>query len=221
MCVTDLTLIKANGPKCSYASKNSVEYTHHFKVDSGASSNFLPLCLYQKIFPNVTQNELERSTDHRVQLLAYKKKVIKQLGVCYLHVKNTQRHTKLCTFFIINSKFNPIIGVNCVLRLGLIAFKTPIYQNWSNCMPTNIDSVSAHTSYVSGGVLSSNDLLQTNGKCDFSHMPETITKDWIINHPKYKLLFQGIGQFKCDPVTIEMQSDAEPVWKAPRKVPLT
>ena len=46
-CVlTDLTLIKANGPKCSYASTNSVEYTHHFKVDSGASGNlYLYACI--------------------------------------------------------------------------------------------------------------------------------------------------------------------------------
>ena len=125
--LTNLTLIKANGPKCSYSSKNSVEYTHHFKVDSGASGNLLSLCLYRKIFPNVTQTELERSNDHRLQLLVYSKKVIKQLGVCYLHVKNLQGHTKLCKFFIVNSKFNPIIGVNCALRLGLVCFKTPIF----------------------------------------------------------------------------------------------
>ena len=92
--LTDLTLIKANGPKCRYTSDNSVEYTHHFKVDSGASGNLLPLCWNRKIFPNVTQAELERSIDHRVQLLAYNKKVIKQLGVCYLHVKNSKGHTK-------------------------------------------------------------------------------------------------------------------------------
>ena len=126
--LTDLTLIKANGPKCSSVSTNSVEHTHHFKVDSGASGNLLPLCLYRKFFPNVTQTELERSIDHRVQLLAYNKKVIKQLGVCYLHVKDSQGHTKLCKFFIVNSKFNPIIGVNCALRLGLISFKTPIFS---------------------------------------------------------------------------------------------
>ena len=31
--LTDLTLTKANGPKCSYAGNNSVEYTHRFRVD--------------------------------------------------------------------------------------------------------------------------------------------------------------------------------------------
>ena len=51
-------------------------------------------------------------------------------------------------------------------------------------------------------------------------MPETITKDWLVHHPKYKHLFQGIGHFNCKPVSIELQSDAEPVRKAPCKVPL-
>ena len=169
--LTDLTLIKANGPKCSYASTNSVEYTYHFKVNSDASGNLLPLCLYRKIFPNVTQTELERSIDQRVQLLAYNKKVIKQLGVCYLHVKNSQAHTKLCKFFIVNSKFNPIIGVNCALQLGLISFKTLIFQNWSDNMP--IDSVGKNVTCIpdntrlDGGVLSSDVPLKANGKHNF------------------------------------------------------
>ena len=141
-----------------------------FKVDSGASGNFLPLCSHKKIFPNVAQTELERSIDHRFQLLAYNKKIIKQLGVCYLHVKNSQGHTKLCKFFTVNSKFNPIIGVNCALRLGLIAFKTPIYQNWSDSMP--IDSVDKHehehehntNTACIAGTLSGNVPLKANGK---------------------------------------------------------
>ena len=216
---TDLTLIQANGPKCNYASTNSVEYTHHFKVDSSASGNLLPLCLYRKIFPNVTQYELKWSIDHRVQSLAYKK-VIKQLGVCYLHVKNSQGHTKLCKFFIVNSKFNPIIGVNCALRLGLTCFKTLIFQNWSDNMPT--DAVDKNTTCIpaSTSALSGNVPLKVNVRHNFPQMPEIITKDWIIKNPKYSHLFQDIGHFNCKPVTIELQGDAEPIRKAPHKVPL-
>ena len=73
---------------------------------------------------------------------------------------------------------------------------------------------------LDGGVLSSNVPLKANGKCNFPQMPETITKDWITNHPKYRHLFQGIGHFNCKPVAIELQSGAEPVRKAPQKVPL-
>ena len=62
--------------------------------------------------------------------------------------------------------------------------------------------------------------MKANGKHNFLHLPETITKDWLTNHPKYKHLFQGIGHFNCKPVTIELQSDAEPIRKAPWIVPL-
>ena len=87
-----------------------------------------------------------------------------------------------------------------------------------------IDSVDKNVTCVSdsvdGGALSSDVPLKANGKCNFLQMPETITNDWIINNPKYRHLFQGIGHFNCKPFTIELQSDAEPVRKAPWKVPL-
>ena len=47
-----------------------------------------------------------------------------------------------------------------------------------------------------------------------------LTKDWIVLNLKYRHLFTGIGHFKCNPVKIEMKLDAEPVRKAPRRVPL-
>ena len=66
----DLTLVKANGPNCSSDSQfqKSREYIYHFKVDSEASGNLLPLCVYREIFPSVTQAELEQSIDHRVPI---------------------------------------------------------------------------------------------------------------------------------------------------------
>ena len=54
---------------------------------------------------------------------------------------------------------------------------------------------------------------------NISDIPETLMREWIINHEKYKHLFQGIG-FKCNPVSIEMQEGSTPVRKPARKVPL-
>ena len=51
-------------------------------------------------------------------------------------------------------------------------------------------------------------------------IPNVLTKDLIINHPKFEHLFSGLGRFKCQPVSIEMKLDAEPVRKAARRVPL-
>ena len=45
-------------------------------------------------------------------------------------------------------------------------------------------------------------------------------REWIINHEKYKHLFQDIGHFKCNPISIEMQEGSTPVRKPARKVPL-
>ena len=47
-----------------------------------------------------------------------------------------------------------------------------------------------------------------------------LTSEWIVNHEKYKHLFQGIGHFKCQPICIEMQEGSTPIRKPARKVPL-
>ena len=54
---------------------------HRFKLDSGACGNLLPLRLYKELFPHVTRQDMLKSIDHRVQLLAYNKKEICQYGV--------------------------------------------------------------------------------------------------------------------------------------------
>ena len=49
---------------------------------------------------------------------------------------------------------------------------------------------------------------------------EKLTKQWIINLSKYRHLFQGIGKFKINPVSVTLQKDVTPVQKPPWKVPL-
>ena len=53
-----------------------------------------------------------------------------------------------------------------------------------------------------------------------SEVPEKLTKQWIINSPKYRHLFHGIGKFKINLVSVTLQEDATPVQKPPHKVPL-
>ena len=48
----------------------------------------------------------------------------------------------------------------------------------------------------------------------------TITKQWILNNPKYKHLFKEIGKFNVPPVSITLKDNAQPVQKPPCKVPL-
>ena len=118
---------------------------HRFKLGSGTCGNLLPLRLYREPFPHVTRQEMFRLIDHRLQLLSYNKKEICQYGVCYLHVKS-QNCVKLCKFYVVDSKINPIIGVNSACHLGLLKFTEPMFENWTNTQPIssselNIDAV--------------------------------------------------------------------------------
>ena len=189
-----------------------------------------------------------------MQLLAYNKKEIRQYGVCYLHVK-CKNHVKLCKFYVVDSKFNHIIGVNSACHLGLLKFTESVFENWTDTTPIksselNIDAVQKTSKKLSPDKILSHDKVEkvsiwkTSKKLspdkslshdkvekvskftklpnvsNISDIPETLAREWIINHEKYKHLFQGIGHFKCNPVSIEMQEGSTPVRKPARNVPL-
>ena len=197
--LANLTLCKAQGPKDCHMTnfENFQGIQHRLKLDSGMCRNLLPLRLYKELFPHFTIQEMLRSIDHRVQLLAYNKKEIRQYGVCYLHVKS-KNHVKLCKFYVVDSKFNPIIGVNSACHL-------------------NIDAVGKTSRNLSHDKVAK--VTKVSNVSNVSDIPETL-REWIINHEKYKHLFQGIGHFKCNPISIEMQEGSTPIRKPARKVPL-
>ena len=203
--LANLTLCRAQGPNDCHMTnfQNFQGLQHRLKLDSGACSNLLPLRLYKELFTHVTRQEMLRSIDHREQLLSYKKE-IRQYGVCYLHVKS-ENCVKLCKFYVVDSKFNPIIGVNSACCLGLV------FENWTDTTlikssELNIDAVQKTSKDLSPDKSLSHDKVS-----NVSDIPEMLMREWIVNHKKYKHLFQGIGHFKCTPVSIEMQEGSIPV----------
>ena len=173
-----------------------------FKVDSGAYGNLLPYNIYKELFLGIPNSATKKSIDHTVCLLAYNKEEIKQYGCCTLKVHYSGK-TMLLPFYIVNSKFKPIIGLDASTKLGLVYINCPIHQSWTSHSPTNT-SVNA----------------VPPGTHKETPVPNTLTKEWIVDHPKYKHLFKGIGRFKCDPVHITLSKDAVAVQKPPRRVPL-
>ena len=219
--LASLTLCKAQGPKDCHMTnfQNFQRLQHRFKLDSGACGNLLPLRLYKELFPHVTRQEMLRSIDHRVQLLSYNKKEIHQYGVCYLHVKS-KNHVKLCKFFVVDSKFNPIIGVNSACRLGLLKFTEPVFENWRDTTTISSPELNIDAIRKTSKNLSDDKVAKVSNVSNVSDIPEMMMREWIVNHEKYKHLFQGIGHFKCQPISIEMQEGSTPIRKPARKVPL-
>ena len=206
--LTDLHIQGASDPKDSRPISNQYKgpvLKCRFKVDSGAYSNLLPYNIYKELFPGMPDSVTKRCIDHSVCLVVYNKGEIKQYGHCMLKV-NYRGKTIVLPFYIVNSKFKPIIGLDASTKLGLISINCPIHQSWTSHSPTNT-SVNAVSP-------------ETHSETPVGKVPDTLTKEWITNHPKYKHLFKGIGRFKCDPVHITLAKDTVPVQKPPRRVPL-
>ena len=211
--LADITLCKAQGPKDCYMTN-----FQNFQDYNTDCSNLLPLRLYKELFL-VTRQEMLRSIDHRVQLLSYNKKDICQYGVCYLHVKS-KNHVELCKFYVVDSRLNPILGVNSAYCLGLLKFTKPMFENWTDTTPIKLSELHIDAVQKTSKDLSPDKSLSHDKVSNVSDIPETLMREWIINHEKDKHLFQDIGCFKCKPISIEMQEGSTPIRKPARKVPL-
>ena len=154
-----------------------------------------------------------RSINYRVQLL------ICQYGVCYLHVKSKNR-VKLCKFYVVDSRFNPILGVNSAYHLGLLKFTKPMFENWTDTTPIKSSELNINAVQKTSKDLSPNKSLSHDKVSNVSDIPVILGREWSINHKKYKHLFHRLGHFKCTPISIEMQEGSIPVRKPAKKVPL-
>ena len=185
-----------------YAQSCSRKDTIGFKLDPGAGGNMLPYDTWKEFFPGQSGTALAKTIDRGVTLQAYNKSEIRQLGTCNLKIShNGTTHT--CHFFIIPSQYCPILGLNDLMALNLVTFNCPTTTSWSSsCTSTSIDTVTCDS---------------VNRTINIKR-PLTLTD--IIDNPKYKHLFQGVGKFKIKPVEITLKEGAIPYQSPPRRVPV-
>ena len=181
------------------SNQSGVSNTVRIKLDTGTCGNLLPFNINKKIHPQVSIKDLCKTIDKRVCLEAYNKSEIKQLGTCHLtmgHGKNA----KLCHFYIVPDYCRPILGLNDVHYLSLVAIKCDVTDKWSadSLRPMDSASIVDVVEEQSGSVLS---------------------KEQIING-RFKRIFSGVGHFPIEPVDIVLSEDNEPVQKPARRVPV-
>ena len=173
--------------------------TVRIKLDTGACGNLLRFNVYKKIHPQVSVKDLHETIDKRVCLEPYNKSEIKQLGICHLTVGHG-KCAKLCHFYIVPDYCRPILGLNDVHSLSLIAIKCDVTDKWSadSLRPMGSASIVDAVEEKSGSVLS---------------------KEQIING-RFKRIFSGVGRFPIEPVDIVLSEDNEPVQKPAHRVPM-
>ena len=176
-----------------------VSSTARIKLDTGACGNLLPINIYKKIHPQVSIKDLYNTIDKRVCLEAYNKSEIKQLGTCHLTVGHG-KCAKLCHFYIVPDYCRPILGLNDIHSLSLIAIKCDVTDKWStdSLRPMGSSSIVDAVEEQSGSVLS---------------------KEQIING-RFKRILSGVGRFPIEPVDIVLSEDNEALQKPARRVPV-
>ena len=184
--LTDLYVRPINlGPNLSQWSK------HHFRIDSGACGNLMPLSMFKSLYYHHPSSTTINSA---VCLLDYNKHEIKQLGTCVVSVKYMS-NVKHVPYYIVLDKLKPILNMGDALAFGLTSFHCSIYTDWqSNSNLTNsVDSIhpKANSAVCTGAGTGIVNLSTQEFTMD------TLTKQAITNHPKYSHLFPGIGYFRC------------------------
>ena len=166
---------------------HSRKHTVRFKLDTGAGGNMLPYDVWQRFFPGRSNADLARTIDKSVSLQAYNKSEICQLGTCSLTVShNGVSHT--CHFFVVPSQYCPILGLSDLLTLHLVTFNCPTTTSWSS--RTSVDALTCNA--INETVV--------------PEKPLTLTE--VLDHPKYKPLFEGVVRFKIKPVEIKIKEGA-------------
>ena len=96
----------------------------HFKVNTGAHGNLLPLAEFLKHFPDANLNDLARTINPNTKLYAYNNTEIQQLGVCELLVEY-KHNTKVCEFYVVDFPI-AILGIHDseTLKLLTVYFNT-------------------------------------------------------------------------------------------------
>ena len=164
----------------------------------GASGKLLPYKDFKHLCPNVSTKSLCKSVDINVTLqCAYNTSTIKQLGSYYFDV-HFNGATEQSRFFIVEDLLKALLALPDLLPLGLINIHDFVLN--------------------STGSVSEIDLVHSKQK-KTSNKDVVLSKDSIANHG-FKSVFTGIGKLPVETANIQLATDAVPVQKPLRCVPL-
>ena len=88
--------------------KNSISVP--YKIDMGSDSNIMPLNIFKKLFPGVTNEWLADTIIKCILLRMYNKTTITQLGTCKVMIKH-KNNRKKCQFFVVPGSGQALLGM--------------------------------------------------------------------------------------------------------------
>ena len=73
----------------------------------------------------------------------------------------------------------------------------PVFENWTDTTPISSPELNIDVVRKTSRNLSHDKVGKVSNVSNVSDIPEMLVREWIVNHEKYKHLFQGISCFKC------------------------
>jgi len=211
---------------CISTASKRLRKSVNYKIDTGADSNLLSVKTFRKLFPDVTNAQLESTKDTSVFLEAANGSEIEQLGKCKLSLCFRGK-VCLCIFYVVPG-VTSLLGLPDTENLGLIkTFCRPVNLTNTN-LPNQpdipcIDSVQVDTK--ANNHTDNTTFIEKNRDISayFVEDPDS-DKDTKDSHKftkyimsKYNDCFQGIGCFRGT-VHIDLRKDAVPHQAPPRRV---
>ena len=90
-----------------------------YKVDIGSNGNIMPLYVYKKLFPKVTNKQLDTNKNKNILLKTHNKTTITQLGTCTVE-KEHKNNKKKCRFFVFSRSRQAILDMSDTDALNII-----------------------------------------------------------------------------------------------------
>ena len=90
-----------------------------YKINTGSEGNLMPLYIFQKLFKNMSEEQLKRSVKGNIKLKMYNGTHIMQLGTCMVHVK-FKNIKKRCVFFVVPGNGQALLGMPDMVVLNII-----------------------------------------------------------------------------------------------------
>ena len=81
-----------------------------YKIDTGSNGNIMPLHIFKKLFPGVTNVWLVETINKHILLKHYNKRPITQLGTCKVTIEH-KNNRKKSQFFVVPGNGQALLGM--------------------------------------------------------------------------------------------------------------
>ena len=116
--------------KLQVETPNGFKTQEVFKVDTGTDGNIMPITMFFNLFPKISLDTLEKTSEQSVNLYAYNNTPLKQLGMCSVKI-SFKKQSSICKFYVVEHN-TAIVGIHDSEKLCLVNVNFDVIEKSSS-----------------------------------------------------------------------------------------